>query len=428
MTVDQLSVKKYSRVLFVVLLITAGSCMILPALGATTDTGTVVPEIAIASYQLDPAILMPGDAGTLKVKITNTGDEPVAINRVELLSDHLKVTNYQTYDKVGNLGPGNSLEFTFMLDAGQTDGMYFPIFYVDFTNDGSMRYPIPVKVDSTDIVASVVSVPTSFSPGNKEEVTLSIGNIRDNEINSVNIIPRGEGIQTTQSGIFVGTMEPDEQKDVTFEVIANQPTDLSFDISWRNGANEHNMTLTLPVTMGDRNVAADLVVNNLEVTPGAYITIKGDVTNAGLKDAKSVTVTPGKPAQPVDPNPIYVIGALKPDDFSSFEVTCVVQGNTATIPLNVEYRDDDGNMFQTSVDVSMRTLGNSSGSSAGSQQQSFSRTNRGPTGFGSFGSGFSRIPFLEISIIIILGVVGVIAWRKGYAGRIRDRLKKKPER
>jgi uncharacterized membrane protein len=314
-----------------------------------------------------------------------------------------------------------------MLDAGQTDGTYFPIFYVDFTNDGSMRYPVPIKVDNTGIVASVINAPTSFSPGNKEDVTISIGNVRENEVNSVNIVPSGEGIRTTQSANFVGTLEPDERKDVTFEVIAEQPTEMVFDISWRNGPNEHFTTLNLPVAVGDRDVAADLVVNSIEITSGSYTTIKGDVTNAGLEDAKAVVVTPGKPAQPVDPNPVYVIGALKPDDFSSFEVTCVVQGGATTIPLDIEYRDADGNMFHKTVEVSLRSFGNSSAAS-GVGQSSFSGNNparRAPGGFGSFGSGISRIPFLEIFIVIIIFIIGIVAWRKGYMVGIRDRFRKK---
>jgi hypothetical protein len=427
MTINHMTSNKIQPFFLVFLTIAVACCAFIPG-SLAADTGTTVPEIAITSYQINPAIFMQDDVGTVKVTITNTGDQPVAINRAELLSDQLKVVNYQTYDKVGNLGPGNSLEFTFMLDAGQIDGTYFPIFYVDFTNAGSMRYPIPVKVDNTDIVASIISAPSSYSPGNKEEITVSIGNIRENEVNSVNIIPRGQGIRTTQSAIFIGTLEPDEQKDVTFEVVADQPTEISFDITWRNGPNEHVTTLSLPVAVGDRKVAADLVVNNIEVTAGgAYTTIKGDVTNAGLKDAKSVTVSPVAPARPVDPNPMYVIGALKPDDFSSFEVTLTVPGNTTTIPLDIEYRDEDCNMFHKTVDVSLRSFGSSSVSSAGNQQ-SFSGNNPGrggPGGIGSFGSGISRIPFLEISVIIVLCIVGIIAWRKGYATRIRDRFRKK---
>jgi hypothetical protein len=422
MTTKKNAVNRIVPMLLVFLAVTVVYGVFIP--GAAAADGAAVSEIAITGYKIDPAVLMQDDIGMLTVTITNTGDETVAINRVELLSDRLKVVNYQTYDKVGNLGPGNSLEFTFMLDAGQLDGTYFPIFYADFTNDGSMRYPIPVRVDNSGIAVSIIRAPTSFSPGNKEDITLSIGNSRENEVSSVSVVPRGEGIRTTQSAIFIGTLRPDEQKDITFEATADAPTELSFDVYWRNGPNDHRTTISLPVSVGDRKMAADLIVNSIEVTPGSTTTIKGDVTNAGLEDAKAVTVTAGEPAIPIDPNPIYVIGALKPDDFSSFEVNCVVQGGAVSVPLDIEYRDADGNMFHKTVDVSMRAIGNSS-ASVGGNQQSFSRNNRGPGGFGSFGSGVSRIPFVEISVILVLCIIGAVAWRKGYVSRIHERFRKK---
>ncbi|WP_243669337.1 hypothetical protein [Methanoculleus chikugoensis] len=44
--------------------------------------------------------------------------------------------------------------------------------------------------------------------------------------------------------------------------------------------------------------------------------------------------------------------------------------------------------------------------------------------FGSFGSGFSQIPVAEILLVIIGGVAVVAAWRKGYLGKILERLRK----
>jgi hypothetical protein len=398
----------------------------------SNETAVSQAQIAVSEVRLDPEIFMQDDIGTVKVTISNSGTETIDIDRVELLSDKLRVVNYQTYDQVGLLGSKNSLQFTFMIDADEEDGTYFPIFYVDVTGAGSLRYPVPVRVDDTDIMVSVVDAPSSFYPGSKEEITLSIGNPRENEVTSVSITPKGEGIRATQSSIFIGTLQPDEHEDVTFEVSASKATDLVFDVSWRNGPNEHHTMLTLPVVMGERRVAAELVVNSVEVAQGTtYVTIKGDVTNAGLKDAKAVTVTTGPPAKAVDPNPVYVIGALEPDDFSSFEVTCTVQG-ASTVPLILEYRDDEGDSYQETVDISLRNAGSTaSGSGTSGNGQSFpggsSRgqgNNRQPGGFFSFGGGISSIPFVEIAVIIIGCVAVLVAWRKGYVKKIGDRFRK----
>jgi uncharacterized membrane protein len=405
-----------------------GSICTMVAAAETTSEASTEAQVAITNVSLDPAIFMQDDQGTLTVRIANSGTSPVAIDRVELLSEELKVVNYQTYDKVGTLGEGNSLSFTFVLEANGKDGTYFPIFYVDFTEAGSMRYPVPVKVDDTTIMVSVIKSPDTFSAGEEDEITLSVSNPRDNEVNSVTIIPGGQGITSSQTALFIGTLKPDEEKQVTFGITPAQSTDLVFDISYRNGPNQHHDTLTLPVKTGDRKVAAELVVNSIEVTGGgSSMTISGDVTNAGLKDAKSVTVTVGEPAKPVDPDPIYVIGALEPDDFSSFEITCTAQG-AAEIPIVVSYRDEEGKTYQETFKISARTSGNSTVSGTSQVQQGppsmNNRQGGGSLGIMGFGSGISKVPFVPILVIIVAGIVGIVAWRKGYLERIRERFHK----
>ncbi|HPQ75902.1 MAG TPA: hypothetical protein PLM96_04560, partial [Methanoregulaceae archaeon] len=273
-----------------VLLLIAMACMLAPALAESSSVAAAA-NVAVTEIGIDPEVLMQDDTGTVKIGIKNSGSDSVSISRAEILSEDLEVINYQTYDSVGSLGPGNSMEFTFQIRADAKDGMYFPMFYLDFTDAGSLRYPIPIKVDNTPIIVTVIDAPDSFSPDSKDEITLSVSNPRECVINSVTVTPGGEGITTTQSGIFIGTLEPDQEKTVTFEVTAEKPTTLSFDVSYRNGANQHQSTLALPVTIGDRKVAAELVVNNVEVGQSASgTTISGDITNAGLKDAKSVMV------------------------------------------------------------------------------------------------------------------------------------------
>jgi len=167
----------------------------------SNETSVSQAQIAVSEVRLDPEIFMQDDTGTVKVTISNSGTETIDIDRVELLSDKLRVVNYQTYDQVGLLGSRNSLQFTFMIDADVEDGTYFPIFYVDVTGAGSLRYPVPVRVDDTDIMVSVVDAPSTFYPGSKEQITLAVGNSRENEVTSVTVTPKGQGMRTTQSSI-----------------------------------------------------------------------------------------------------------------------------------------------------------------------------------------------------------------------------------
>jgi hypothetical protein len=156
------------------------------------------------------------------------------------------------------------------------------------------------------------------------------------------------------------------------------------------------------------------------------MTISGDVTNAGLKDAKSVTVTVGEPARPVDPDPIYVIGALEPDDFSSFEITCMAQG-VSKIPLVVSYRDEDGKNHQEIFEISAHSVTNSTATGSYQAQGPPSMNDRpggGGSGMMGFGNGISKVPVVPILVIILAGIAGFVAWRKGYLEKIRERFRK----
>ncbi len=398
---------------------------------AATSTATdISPEalIAVTSVTISPEVFMRGDTGMVTVEITNTGTEGVAISRAKLYPSGVTVVNDQTYNSVGTIGPGNTMKFTFTVKADTSDGIYYPEFYLDLRDGGSIRYYIPVKVESTAIQVSILDAPDTFPANSKDTITLSVGNPRENAVSGVTVVPQGEGITTTQSAIFLGALQPDAEKNVSLEVAAAQSTELTFDVSYRNGINEHHTTLTVPVTVGDRSVQPEPVVNNVEVTRGGTaITLTGDVTNAGLKDAYSVLVTVGSPATATDPYPVYVVGALEPDDFSSFEVSCTAPG-ASSIPLVVQYKDEDGNNFKETVAISLAGGGQTATADNTDIQGMPGSTGgfspRGGGGmFGSFGGGFSQIPILEIVLVVIGGVVLVVAWRKGYIEKIRDRVR-----
>ncbi|OPX69864.1 MAG: hypothetical protein A4E36_00804 [Methanoregulaceae archaeon PtaB.Bin009] len=411
-----------------IILLLAISCIAATVLAATSAEDAA-SYVSVNKVTVEPATFMPDDAGTITVDISNGGTAPVAIYRAEILSQDIKVLNYQTYDSVGAIGPGTTMQFTFRIKPEVEDGMYFPMFYLDFTDAGSLRYPVPLEVDSTPVTVSVVSAPASFSSGTKEQVVLSVSNPRNNAVNSVTAIPGGDGIRSTQSSVFIGTLEPDEEKKATFEITAERDTTMAFDVSYRNGNNLHHLVLEMPVTVGEGGTAAEMVVNNVEVVQaGSTFTLSGDVTNAGLRDAKSVKVTVDSPAVPVDPNPVYVIGALEPDDFSSFEVTCTVR-DVSSIPLIIQYRDKDGKVFEDRVNISIRsTAVPASGEASGASQGLPSGNTRRPGGMLGFGNGISKIPVTEILIVIAACIAVAVAWRKGYLGKAVDIVRKRSGR
>jgi hypothetical protein len=417
--------------------------LLIAGVSATTSTA----EISITNYSIEPSYLFTGDNGKLTVTIQNTGEASINIYSAQLDpptgNAGFKILNDQVYDSVGAIGPGDTRMFTFTFRADCADGVYYPKFYLDLGEDGCFRQYIPVEVKSNELTVTVSGTPDSFNKGVESAVNISVGNPRQGTVNGVTVTPVGDGISVTPKTAFIGSLATDGSKEVKFAITPSKETSVTFLVAYRNGMNDHETSVTLPITFSDDKLSAEPVLNNVEVTnSGQYSTVTGDITNAGLTNAYSITVTVGSPATPVDPNKIYVLGELEPDDFSSFEVTYTASGST--IPVIVTYKDADGNTFTRTFEVTSSGVGmtaiqgsgaSSSGSSASSGTQS-GGPGGGPGGGGGFlfgmgsrsGSG-SSIPFMQIGIaLVVVLVVVAVAWKKGYIRKLKERIpRRKPK-
>ncbi|KQC04494.1 MAG: hypothetical protein APR53_10650 [Methanoculleus sp. SDB] len=402
-------------------------CILAGFASATGDTAAA--QVSVTSVTVSPTALMHGDTGTVTVEITNNGDEVVAISRAKLYSDDLTVQNDLTYDSVGNLGAGNSLTFTFTVRADAPDGFYYMTFYLDYRDAGSLRYSVPVTVESTEASVSVLDAPDSFAGGNKETITVTVGNPRDNTLKGVIATIGGPGISTTMNSAFIGDITPGSSQVVSFEVTTLQESDITVTVAYRNGINDHTSAIAIPVEFGEDKLGAELVLNSIEYSGGTGSwTLSADVTNAGLSDAKSIVVTVASPAEPVDPNGVYVIGALEPDDFSSFDITFTTPGTT--VPVLVTYKDEDGNVFSEVFDVSLGGTTTAGGDAESSRLPVMSGAGGpagGPAGgrnglFGGFGTGLSQVPIVQIALVLLVGIGAVIGWRKGWFRRITEKV------
>ena len=324
------------------------------AMALTAPASAGPADIAVVSSSLDPSVLMKGDTGTLTVVVQNTGAEIVAVRSARLYGSGV-VPLSEPYPSVGEIGTGNSRTFTFSVRADGGEGTFYPMFVLDFRDGGgSLRHPVPIQVENTPLSASVVKKPDAFTASRTADITVQVGNPRPNNASGVQVIPQGSGFTVTPGSAFIGSLAPDASGTVTFNLTPTAETDVTFQVVWRNGINTHTADLVLPVAFGEDKRQADPVITNVEVTPiaGGY-RIVGDVMNAGLESARSVVISSGSPAMPIDPFRVYVVGTLDPDDISSFEVTFKTDGTMTEIPVVVEYRDNDGNRYTVSTPVGL---------------------------------------------------------------------------
>jgi len=336
-----------SLCVLIAILLTAG--MVFPACAGPAD-------VAVTAVRLDPPVLMRGDIGTITVSVTNAGPDSVSVVRAVIFSNTIRAQE-DPYPSVGELPPGVSRDFVFPVLADAPDGIYFPQFTLEFRDDGNLRYQVPVRIESTELDLAVMQKPDSFTGERTANVTLSVGNPRSSAVSGVSVIPEGEDLSAIPTSVFIGGLQPDQSVPVSFEVTPRNATTLSFRVEYRNGINNHTARFELPIELEEGKKRADLILSNIAVIPaGGVVRVTGDVTNAGFETARSVIVRPGDGLAPVDPYREYVVGSLDPDDFSSFEVTFHAPVGADEVPLLVEYRDKDGNVFSTTSPVGLENL------------------------------------------------------------------------
>jgi hypothetical protein len=234
--------------------------------------------------------------------------------------------------------------------------------------------------------------------------------------------------------------------EIPFSLTPDLDTNLIFHISYQNGDNDHSTEVLLPIVLGENKKAALPIVNNVELTSaGSSYTLKGDINNAGLTDAKSMVVTVGTPAKAVEPYAQYAIGSLAADDFSSFEITFTTT-DLSSVPLVITWKDKDGNSFSITKNLNLRTSSGLSGTgsvsaSSGSSSAGVTPTTTGSSstrtsggfsggppgggsifGFGGRNSGgiSSYYPVIATGIIIIAGIV-IWMKRKWIAAKLKKR-------
>ena len=366
---------------------------------AMSSVGTVSAEtqstFVITDFSMYPDTLMPGESGIVTVTLKNTGTMFAPIDQIYIKdADGITSTVSQYQNPIGGVGAGDTITLSLPITSNGKTGTFYPVLYVDFMNAGDyLKYPFPVIVDDQSVVISVNSRPDVFEAGTTQTVVLSIGNPRMNEIEGVQVSASGDGVTSKQTSVFLGEISGNSAKNTTISVTTSGKTsEVTFVVTYRNGANWHTESISVPLESGISKTGAELVINNIEVKENVkgYYTIIGDVNNAGLTTAKTLVVTYEGAAE-AGPYTSYVVGSLDEDGLSEFELSFKdpVDGN---ITLIFTYKDTNGNIYTEKEVISVSdTISDSASSSEAS-------------------------PIATILIVIVILIVlagGFVAWKKG---------------
>ena len=346
----------------------------------TPESITASGNVYVSNVTYDPGSFFTDDAGTVTVYVTNgNSDQSVVVNHVTIGDKDIRLTS-SPYDSSANIGPLQRQSFTFSVSADAPDGTYYPTFSLSFRDADSLYYRAVIQVDNTPLELTIVDKPDAFTKGKKKTIFVQVANPRKNDVRNVILDVSGTGVEVSPAKTFIGNLASGAKIPVNFTITPELETPLILTLTYNNGNNPHKERMYLPITFGIDKKQANPVVSNVQVkTDGGIYHITGDVNNAGLETANTVMVTSLSPALPQDPYKTYVVGALKPDDFGSFEVTFSAN-STSSIPIQLSYKDTDGNLYTSVQDVKI------SATTANSQN-----------------SGGSNLLFPIIAVVIVLG-------------------------
>ncbi len=385
---------------------------------------------------------MTGDVGLLTVTVENTGTSNVVISDARLISKELTVLNPETYQSTRTIGAGTKMQFSFSIVANQPENIYYPAFYLNYQDAGSLRYNIPVRVETPELELFVSGIPQNYAKGVKSSITLHVGNAKSVNMTGISIIPAGDGIQCNQTSFFIGDLYPHSEKSVLFDITPSESSNLNFNVTYSCGMNSHQTSYSVPITLGTDKLAADPLINNIEVaTESGQTTLSGDVSNAGITDAYGVVVALESAAgENGNPNEKYAIGTISAGDYESFDLK--IPAGSKTVPIVIQYKDSSGNQFSKSLTLDMEKIsGNTqssaingatmpegggppgaggapsatqAGSSSGSRTSSSSSSRTGGVNpmnpLSGMGSGLSGLPIMEIIYGIIILIVVIVIW------------------
>jgi hypothetical protein len=299
--------------------------ILLPVITAAVTAAD--PTVIVTDYTVTPAVLMPGDTGTITLTIKNTAqsasekentgivlgstfastkstDINVFIENVHLDENGIEVLN-EDFDRVGELGPGQSVPVTFVIKAPAKSGIYFPEAWIDVKDGRSTRYPILVNVN-TDIatqkkpsLAISRTLPAQAAPGDDIATELTVENTGLTRAGDIAIVVNStvKSIALTTTGrYYIASLDPGEKSTISLRFASDRNTPVGINpvtlaISYNNmdGTTERQTeTLGIPFKGRAEIAVSSVTTDPVRPVPGNPFTLVVRVENTGTDRATSV--------------------------------------------------------------------------------------------------------------------------------------------
>jgi uncharacterized membrane protein len=336
------------------------------------------PTVTITDYKVTPSVLLPDSMGTITITIRNTAtsasisertavstdtsgttrttDINVYIENVHLEGNGLDVIS-DDFDRIGELGPGQSTPITFSIRSPSESGMYYPEVWIDTYGGRSVKYPVPVNVNTEvgiqkqAILILESSLTGSQNPGDEIPVTVEVTNSGGMLADDVTV--KIENVSSTVAPkntdlYHLGTLGAGEKKTFSLLLLSDKNTEaglVKIPVTLRYNAIDGTiMSQSTGIDVMFKG-KAELGFVSVDTSPPRLtentpfdLTIR--IENTGTGEAKQVSATIDLPAEGTKE---AFIGKIKPgNDAPAIFLLEGLKGGNYPYNLTISYTDDMG--------------------------------------------------------------------------------------
>jgi hypothetical protein len=337
------------------------------------------PTVIVTDYTVTPAVLMPGDTGMITLTIKNTAqsatmqessgfatgagfastkstDINVFVENVHLDENGITVLN-EDFDRIGELGPGQSVQVTFVIKAPQKSGIYFPEAWIDVKDGRSTRFPVLVNVN-TDIatqkkpsLAVARTLPVQVTPGEGFSASLTIENTGLTRASDVSVIVNSsqKSVALASTGrYYIASLDPGEKYAIDLQFTSDRNTPVGINpvtlaITYTNpGGTQEKQTEVLGVPFkGKAEIAVSSVTTDpVRPNPGSPFTLIVRVENTGTDRATSVRAALGTGF--AGTKDAFIGSIDKDSDAPAVFYLQATKDGTVPAAITISYTDDYG--------------------------------------------------------------------------------------
>ena len=358
------------------------SLFIAVCLVGAVPAGASTPTVMISNYNVTPAVLLPGDTGTLSFTVMTTdqsateqvssGGSGAGFENTQTTTINVFIRNIHVegngitvltkdFDRVGDLAPGQSIPITVLIQAPAQSGMYFPEIWVDTgtgIGDGtSTRYPVPVNVNTQISVLKKPDlslqkiIPDSVVPGDSFPCTITVQNAGEARADDIFIT-----INTTSSSLsltspanyYLDHLDPGEN--MTFNLQFNSdkeaplgisPIPVTINYADADGIRKNLVeNLGIPLRGRAKMAIKSLVTDPIQPNLNDPITLTLRIENTGTDRTDSVIATLDTPLSGTKE---AFVGSIDIDsDAPAIFYLSATQSGQIPLIINISYDDDYG--------------------------------------------------------------------------------------